>query len=120
MLRHGRQYLRPLAIFGPPFVLPGAGELIAWSRILDDEEALCVVNGHGTAARGGDVLVDAALNPAGSAMTVVLNSAQAADAAAGGPPVGARLPVQRAADGTAFVAIRDLPPSEVLVLVNHP
>ncbi len=41
---------------------PGPGELIAWSRILDDEEALCIVNGHGTARRGGDVLVDARLN----------------------------------------------------------
>ena len=120
VLRHGRQYARPLAIFGPPFALPGAGELIAWSRILDDEEALCVVNGHGTDARGGDVLVDAALNPAGSAMTVVLNSAQAGGSAAGRHPVGAPVPVQRAPDGAAFVAIRDLPPSEVLVLDNHP
>ena len=63
MLRHGRQYLRPTLLFGGPFALPGAGELVAWSRILDDEEALCVVNSHGTAARGGDVLVDAELNP---------------------------------------------------------
>jgi hypothetical protein len=101
-------------------VLPAAGELIAWARILDDEEALCVVNGHGTDARGGDVLVDADLNPPGSVMTVVLNSAEAAGAAPGRHAVGAPLPVQRAADGAAFVAIRDLPPSEVLVLVNHP
>ena len=28
------------------------GELIAWSRILDDEEALCIVNGHGAEYRG--------------------------------------------------------------------
>jgi hypothetical protein len=27
--------------------LPSQGELIAWSRILDDEETLCIVNGHG-------------------------------------------------------------------------
>jgi glycosidase len=119
VLRHGRQYPRRLAIFGPPFALPGAGELIAWSRILDDEEALCVVNGHGTAARGGDVLVDADLNPQGGAMTVVLNSAEAGGAVAGRHPVGSTLTVQRTPDGTAFVAIRDLPPSEVLVLVNH-
>ena len=26
----------------------GFSSLIAWSRILDDEEALCIVNGHGT------------------------------------------------------------------------
>lgn len=120
VLRHGRQYLRPLSIFGRPFEVLGAGELIAWSRILDDEEALCVVNGHGTAARGGDVLVDAELNPPGSAMTVVLNTAEAGGSTAGPLPVRATSLVQRAADGKAFVAIRDLPPSEVLVLVNHP
>ena len=47
-----------------------------WSRILTDEEALCVVNPNGLAARGADVLVDAQLNLPGSAMTVIMNSAQ--------------------------------------------
>ena len=65
-------------------------------------------------------LVDAVLNPAGSVMTVVLNSAEAGGSAAGRHPIGSSLPVQRTADGAAFVAIRDLPPSQVLVLVNHP
>ncbi|MGH9282440.1 MAG: alpha-amylase family glycosyl hydrolase, partial [Acidimicrobiales bacterium] len=45
VLRHGRQYLRPISLFGGPFAPAAPGELIAWSRILDDEEALCVVNG---------------------------------------------------------------------------
>lgn len=45
-LRYGRQYQRPISNFGADFALPLAGELIAWSHILDDEEALCVVNGH--------------------------------------------------------------------------
>jgi hypothetical protein len=40
-----------MSIFGFPFALPSAGELIAWSRILDDEEALCILNGHGNEAR---------------------------------------------------------------------
>jgi hypothetical protein len=55
-------------------------------------------------------------------MTVVLNTAQAADPEGyGGPhPVGSRLPVRRTLDGAAYVEIRDLPPSEVLVLSNHP
>jgi len=35
------------------------GELFGWSRILVDEEALCVVNPNGLAARGADVMVDA-------------------------------------------------------------
>ena len=37
VLRYGRQYQRPISNFGLPFALPPAGELIAWSRILDDE-----------------------------------------------------------------------------------
>jgi hypothetical protein len=61
-LRYGRQYQRGISNFASPFALPNAGELIAWSRILDDEEVLCIVNGHGTALRGGDVLIDPDLN----------------------------------------------------------
>lgn len=85
VLRHGRQYLRPIALFGGPFHPAPPGELIAWSRILDDEEALCIVNGHGLEARGGAVVVDAGLNRPGSSMTVVLSSAQAAGAPTGAP-----------------------------------
>jgi len=135
VLRYGRLYQRQLSIFGRPFVEPEAGELIAWSRILDDEEALCIVNGHGGEARGGDVIVDANLNdadapgrpwnPAGPAFEVIANSAQAAHQIAdpgapySGPhPVGQRVPVQ-SRDGARFVAIRDLPESEVLVLINR-
>jgi hypothetical protein len=81
-----------------------------------------VVNAHGTQTRGGNVLVDAGLNPEGGEMTVIANTAQAAapSASDAAHPVGSRLPVKRLPDGTAFVEIRDLPPSEVLVLVNHP
>jgi glycosidase len=121
VLRHGRQYLRPVSLLGRPFEVYGPGEIIAWSRILDDEEALCVLNAHGTDSRGADVLVDAALNPPGSSMTVVLNTAQAGSpqGSTGVHPVGSVIPVQRAPDGKAYVEIRDVPASEVLVLTNH-
>lgn len=135
VLRYGRLYPRPISIFDRPFAAAAAGEIIAWSRILDEEEALCIVNGHGTAARGADVVVDAQLNamdapglPWDGAIPnfeVVANSAQAAHAVqhpdqdyAGPHPVGQRLPVQ-ARDGALFVAIRDVPASEVLVLINR-
>jgi hypothetical protein len=106
----------------------GPGEIIAWSRILDDEEMLCVVNGHGTAARGADVIVDANLNrnPSGTdrPLTVVLNTQQAASsdpATYGGPhALGPKVPVQRHSSGTAFVETRDIAPSEVIALANHP
>ena len=122
VLRDGRQYPRPIAFLGRPFDMYGPGEILAWSRILDDEEALCVLNAHGTDERGADVSVDATLNPPGSSMTVVLNTAQAANPQgyAGVHPVRSSLPVKRTADGRAYVEIRNLPPSEVLVLTNHP
>lgn len=122
VLRYGRQYLRPTSFLGRPFALHGPGELVAWSRILDDEEAVCLVSVHGTEPRGADVLVDASLSPPGSALTVVLNTAQAAagQGYAGTHPVGETVPVQRTADGIAFVQIRNVDPSEVVVLVNHP
>ena len=131
VLRYGRQYQRPMSNFGFPFALPSAGELIAWSRILDDEEALCIVNGHGNEARGGDVVVDTNLNSPSAAgdpfrgvtpfLTVIANSAQAAvgSAYAGPHPVGEKIPVKNR-NGSAFVEIRDLPPSEVVVLTNRP
>jgi hypothetical protein len=54
-------------------------------------------------------------------MRVVLNTLQAAEPGyAGSWPVGADLPVQARQDGAAFVRIENLPPSEVLVPVNHP
>ena len=120
---------------GGAFAEPGAGELIAWSRILDEEEALCIVNGHGNEARGADVIVDASLNATdaagnpwgsgGPAFQVVASSMEAVHNAArpgtpytGAHPVGERVSVQRR-DGVAFVSIRGLGPSEVLVLINR-
>lgn len=118
VLRVGRQYQRPISIFNQPFTQPGAGELITWSRILDDEEALCIVNGHGTDSRGGDVLVDTRLNN-GLQFEVIANTAQAADPNyTGTHKVGSKLPVFYRGT-TAFVEIRDVGPSEVLVLVNR-
>jgi hypothetical protein len=121
VLRSGRQYLRPISFLGRPFDFHGPGEIVAWSRILDDEEALCIVNSHGTDNRGADVLVDSNLNAPGGAMTVILNTAQSADSGmAGAHPLGSALPVRRAPDGRAFVEVRNLGAAEVLVLTNHP
>lgn len=121
-LRYGRQYLRPLRNFGAPFALPSTGELIAWSRILDEEEIICVVNGHGTQLRGGDILVDWALNSSPSSnFTVIANSAQIAQGASykGSHTLGSPVPV-RIEHGCAFLEIRSIEPSEVLVLTNRP
>jgi glycosidase len=131
VLRYGRQYQRAISNFGSSFSLPLPGELIAWSRILDDEEILCIVNGHGTEPRGGDVIVDAALNSPGAAgnpwsgsspyFEVIGNSAQAAagNGYAGPHPIGSQVAVS-VRDGAAYIPIRNIGPSEVLVLTNRP
>ncbi|WP_416669821.1 hypothetical protein [Egbenema bharatensis] len=123
VLRLGRQYLRPIAI---PFLnLPfghhrRSGEIVGWSRILDDEEAVCVLNSHGTNSRGARVLVDPNLNPIGSSMTVILNTAEAGNPGYTGPhKVKSMVTVQRK-DGAAYVEIQSIPASECLILVNHP
>jgi glycosidase len=103
VLRHGRQYLRQTSFLGRPFAFHGAGELVAWSRILDDEEALVIVNLHGTEPRGADVLVDATL--AGASMQMILGG-------------NAQIPVQQRGD-VRFVNVGLRQPSEVVVLTNR-
>lgn len=51
-LRVGRQYHRPIRLPNRWFELPPAGEIVAWSRILDTLEYLCIVNPHATESRG--------------------------------------------------------------------
>ncbi|MHC4496881.1 MAG: alpha-amylase family glycosyl hydrolase, partial [Planctomycetota bacterium] len=121
-LRSGRQYLRCTSFLNRPFDVYGSGEIIAWSRILDDEELLCVMNTNGAEQRGADVIVDTSLSADGNGtMTVVFNTAQAATQEFAGPhPVGSIVAVNSTADGRTFVPIRDIPPAEVVVLANHP
>jgi glycosidase len=122
VLRQGRQYPRQIEASGG-FTFPAPGDLICWSRLLDAEEALIVVNGHGTQAAGSRrVLVDANLNGANATMTVVANTVQAATQPAftGPHPVGSSVQVGKMGDGTTFVTIQSIGPSEVLVLTNRP
>jgi hypothetical protein len=122
VLRQGRQYPRPIEVSGS-FTFPAPGDLICWSRLFDVEEALIVVNGHGTQAAGTRrVLIDANLNGANATMTVVANTAQAASQApfTGPHPVGSSVQVGKMGDGTTFVTIQSIGPSEVLVLINRP
>ena len=120
-LRSGRQYQRQLGQFGWDNLDYPPGQLIAWSRILDDKEALIVVNGHALANRNGEVLIDFNLNAPGSSLTVLANTEEAASRAAGqayagSHPVNSTIAVSRAPGGPAFVSINNLGPSEVLIL----
>ncbi len=62
---------------------------------------------------------DAGLNQ--GEMTVLLNTAEAADPGAyrGSHPVGSRVPVHHREDGLSYIEMRDIPPSEVVVLSNY-
>lgn len=73
-LRKGRQYLRETSILRGPFSVPGAGELIAWSRILASKEVLVVLNSHGTEVRGADVTIDAVLQADKASLTFLYRS----------------------------------------------
>jgi hypothetical protein len=53
-------------------------------------------------------------------LTVVANTAAGGGAFAGPHPPGERLPVRQRPGGPAFVSLRDVPPSEAVVLVNQP
>jgi hypothetical protein len=65
--------------------------------------------------------VDAKLNGRSDAtFQVIANTAQAADPGFSGThSVGARLPV-KFREGNAFIEIRDVKPSEVILLSDHP
>ncbi len=61
----------------------------------------------------------------GAALVVVANTAQAAHEASqpgtpysGTHPIGERVPLQ-SRDGASYVAVRDVGPSEVLLLINR-
>ena len=112
-LRRGRQYLRETSFLDRPFSIPGSGELIAWSRVLFDQEVLVVLNSHGGADRGAEITVDAALHPAGSSMKVLYHS-EWSDAELRDPPQDQEVPVG-SRDGRSTVRV-DLPPAGMVIL----
>ncbi|MBA3037801.1 MAG: alpha-amylase [Desulfobacterium sp.] len=114
-LRRGRQYQRQISFFGNKFAFCGAGEIIAWSRIFDDQEMLVVINPHGTQRRGGRVLVDGHLSAEG--MQIVANTDPAAPEQM---KAGAIVNVD-SLNGYMFVSLDKwlLGPSETMVLANR-
>jgi hypothetical protein len=71
-LRYGRFYFRPVSTDGFSFAVPDrAGGVLAYSRILFDEEIVVVANTDTSASVTVDVVVDQALNPTGTALAVL-------------------------------------------------
>jgi glycosidase len=75
-LRYGRQYFRPIssrggAQFG---ISPFAPGVLAFSRILNDQEIVVVANCATEESWTGEVIVDFSLNPAGSIYEVLFTN----------------------------------------------
>ena len=63
VLRYGRQYIREISANGRDFAVPTEpGGVLAYSRILNDQEILIVLNTNISKGWEGDVIVDFALN----------------------------------------------------------
>ena len=66
-LRYGRQYFRPISGNGGQFGISTFQEgVLAFSRILNNQEVVIVANTSTREGWSGEVIVDMALNPAGS------------------------------------------------------
>jgi glycosidase len=115
-LRRGRQYRRNTSIVGDDFGFHGPGQLLAWSRILNDVEVLIAVNTNGSAARGSRIELDPRLRPTGSPLRVVCDTsrigAPGADALGGGQVLTA----QSMGQGRVVVDVGVLGPAEVMIL----
>ncbi len=123
VLRVGRQYARQTRTkTSDPFALPPQGELVAWSRILDSQEALIVVNANGNLERCAEIIVSAEVS-ANKQFTVVANTAEAAAGAGykGLHPAGEKIDVKGRStpDEPAYIQISSVMPAEVLVLVRE-
>jgi glycosidase len=74
-LRYGRQYFRPLSGDGIHFGISTFAEgVLAFSRILNDQELVVVANTDTQAGWTGEVIVDLALNPVGSTYEVLFTN----------------------------------------------
>jgi hypothetical protein len=118
-LRRGRQYRRETSRDGRSFHFLGSGELLAWSRVFDDQEVLVVVNTNGVETRSGQVIIDRRLsweegNPR-NGLKVVCNTDPGAPAALA---ANAIVPFGESGPYT-FVDVETLHPTEVLVLVSR-
>jgi glycosidase len=112
-LRRGRQYSRDVRFDGQGFLPPRKGELVAWSRILFEQEVVIALNTNGLQRKGGDVAVEGRLHPAGSKLKVVYRS-DWTDAQLKNPPAGTTANVVLV-DGRETVRI-DLPPAGMAIL----
>ena len=74
-LRYGRQYFRPLSGDGVNFgISPFSPGVLAFSRVLNDQEVLVVANTQTNNGFSGEVIVDARLNPDQAPYTILFSN----------------------------------------------
>ncbi len=125
-LRYGRQYFRPLSGDGVHFGLSSfAAGVLAFSRILQDQEVLIVANTATQAGWTGDVVVDFALNRAGTTYELLFSNKPVAQAVPPGPvreKAGGTVEIHEADGSVTGGPVRTLPvtlqPMEIQILAR--
>jgi glycosidase len=113
-LRRGRQYWRQIApALDDPFHFSGPGELVAWSRLLLNQEALIVLNTHGTQPQSAFVTIDAAFHHPGETLTFLYRG-DWSEAELRTPPAQTVM-VEATADRRSVVRV-DLPAAGMAIL----
>jgi glycosidase len=114
VLRFGRQYHREIMMKGRSlFSWPNGGDIFAWSRILDDEEVVIVINGHGGQKSSAWVTVDKSISGGGGAKMRVIGSTISKYTK------DKELEVKSDHTGRAYIEIDDVSASGVVVLSNR-
>lgn len=115
-LRRGRQYLRETSFLGRLFSYPGAGELVAWSRILVDKEVVVALNTNGMEARGAEITIHAPFYKPNSTLSILYRSDWNDTLLKNLPahPLQTE-PVKKHEDGRMTVRV-DLPPAGMIIL----
>lgn len=119
-LRYGRQYFRPISGDGHEFGIstfrPG---VLAFSRILNDEEMLVAANTQ-QAAWSGHVIVDGTLHPDGAVFNVLFSNKSSPPAAPGPVESAANVVVREPGGGVGHGPVRvirvELKPMEIQIL----
>lgn len=112
-LRRGREFAREISYDGAAFFWPGAGDVIAWSRILHRQAVICAFNTHGDQERQVVITVDAALHPPGQPLRVLYRSNWSDDQLRQ-PPEDETAAVEQVAD--RFGVRVTLPPAGMIIL----
>lgn len=113
-LRRGRQYLREISTPDQPFSNPQRGGIIAWSRVMFDQETLVVLNTNGEENRSGRVTVASELHTDSSHLTYVYKSDWNDDQLRV-PLLSETVPIEITDDGRAYIYI-ELPPAGMAIL----